>query len=41
MFLHAHQLSFTWPDTGVEFSANAPLPPDLAAVLDLIGTQKR
>ena len=23
MFLHAHQLSFTWPDTGVEFSASS------------------
>ena len=29
MFLHAHQLSFTWPDTGVEFTASAPLPADL------------
>jgi 23S rRNA pseudouridine955/2504/2580 synthase len=34
MFLHAHQVSFTWPDTGVEFSANAPLPPELKAVID-------
>jgi len=41
MFLHAHQLSFVWPDTGVEFSASAPLPPDLAAVLDSLGNQKR
>lgn len=34
MFLHAHQVSFTWPDTGVEFSVNAPLPAELKAVLD-------
>jgi 23S rRNA pseudouridine955/2504/2580 synthase len=36
MFLHAHQLSFTWPDTGVEFSVSAPLPADLAAVIDAL-----
>jgi 23S rRNA pseudouridine955/2504/2580 synthase len=36
MFLHAHQLSFVWPDTGVEFSASAPLPSDLAAVVDVL-----
>jgi len=36
MFLHAHQVSFTWPDTGVEFSVNAPLPPELAAVIELL-----
>ena len=41
MFLHAHQLSFTWPDTGMEFNASAPLPPDLSAVLDAIVGQKR
>jgi 23S rRNA pseudouridine955/2504/2580 synthase len=41
MFLHAHQLSFTWPDTGMEFNASAPLPPDLAALLDAIGGQNR
>jgi 23S rRNA pseudouridine955/2504/2580 synthase len=40
MFLHAHQLSFVWPDSGVEFSASAPLPPELAAVLDSLGNQK-
>jgi 23S rRNA pseudouridine955/2504/2580 synthase len=37
MFLHASSLSFTWPDTGMEFSVNAPLPPELAAVIDAIG----
>jgi 23S rRNA pseudouridine955/2504/2580 synthase len=36
MFLHAHHVSFTWPETGVEFSASAPLPPDLAAVIELL-----
>ncbi len=36
MFLHAHRLSFVWPDTGVEFNASAPLPPDLAAVIDVL-----
>ncbi len=36
MFLHAHQVSFAWPDTGVEFSASAPLPADLASVVDYL-----
>jgi 23S rRNA pseudouridine955/2504/2580 synthase len=40
MFLHAHQVSFTWPDTGVEFSASAPLPPDLSAVIDFLSASK-
>jgi 23S rRNA pseudouridine955/2504/2580 synthase len=33
MFLHAHSVSFLWPDSG-EFSVNTPLPPELAATLD-------
>ncbi|HTT00803.1 MAG TPA: RluA family pseudouridine synthase [Steroidobacteraceae bacterium] len=33
MFLHAHSVSFTWPQGG-EFSASAPLPPDLRSLLD-------
>jgi len=33
MFLHAHTLSFTWPQGG-EFSVSTPLPPELRAVLD-------
>jgi 23S rRNA pseudouridine955/2504/2580 synthase len=33
MFLHAHSLSFDWPDTGEPFSASAPLPLELKAVL--------
>jgi 23S rRNA pseudouridine955/2504/2580 synthase len=40
MFLHAHQVSFVWPDTGVEFSVSAPLPADLSAVIDALGTKK-
>lgn len=36
MFLHAHSLSFTRPGHG-EVSVNAPLPPELAAVLDRLG----
>ena len=36
MFLHAASISFTWPDRGTEFSANAPLPADLAAVIDTL-----
>jgi 23S rRNA pseudouridine955/2504/2580 synthase len=40
MFLHAHQLSFTWPDTGMEFSASAPLPPDLSAVIDALNAPR-
>jgi 23S rRNA pseudouridine955/2504/2580 synthase len=37
MFLHAHSLSFSWPQGG-EFSINTPLPPELAAVLDTLTT---
>ncbi len=36
MFLHSHRISFDWPNGG-DFSANAPLPADLAAVLDALG----
>ena len=36
MFLHASSISFTWPDRGTEFSVNAPLPPELARVLDVL-----
>jgi 23S rRNA pseudouridine955/2504/2580 synthase len=41
MFLHAHQVSFVWPDSGTEFSVNTPLPPELAAVLDKLGDKSR
>lgn len=33
MFLHAHSVSFDWPESGEPFSASAPLPEDLRAVL--------
>jgi 23S rRNA pseudouridine955/2504/2580 synthase len=36
MFLHAHHLSFTWPETGVEFTVSTPLPAELKAVIDVL-----
>jgi 23S rRNA pseudouridine955/2504/2580 synthase len=33
MFLHAHSLSFKWPETGEDFNASAPLPGELKSVL--------
>jgi 23S rRNA pseudouridine955/2504/2580 synthase len=36
MFLHAHSVSFEWPG-GSTFSASAPLPPDLAKMIDFLG----
>ena len=41
MFLHAQSIAFDWPGSGVPFHASAPLPADLAAVLDAIAPQKR
>jgi len=38
MFLHAHSVSFDWPNGG-EFSVNTPLPPELAAVIDNLGVK--
>jgi 23S rRNA pseudouridine955/2504/2580 synthase len=40
MFLHSHRISFNWPNGG-DFSASAPLPKDLAAVLDELGDSTR
>ena len=40
MFLHAHSLSFSWPQGG-EFSINTPLPPELAAVIDRLAALPR
>jgi 23S rRNA pseudouridine955/2504/2580 synthase len=40
MFLHAHRVAFEWPQGG-EFTANAPLPPELAAVIDKLGDRAR
>lgn len=41
MFLHAASISFTWPDRGTPFSVSAPLPPDLAAVVDALSQEGR
>jgi 23S rRNA pseudouridine955/2504/2580 synthase len=35
-FLHAQSIAFDWPGSGVPFHASAPLPVELAAVLDAI-----
>jgi 23S rRNA pseudouridine955/2504/2580 synthase len=41
IFLHAHSVAFDWPGSGVPFHASAPLPDDLAVVLDAIAVTKR
>jgi 23S rRNA pseudouridine955/2504/2580 synthase len=41
LFLHAHMLSFRHPVTGEPCSVSAPLPPELAAVLDRLGPVRR
>jgi len=40
-FLHAQSVAFEWPGSGVPFHASAPLPNELAAVLDAITPMKR
>jgi 23S rRNA pseudouridine955/2504/2580 synthase len=40
-FLHAQSVAFEWPGSGVPFHASAPLPSELAAVLDSITPMKR
>lgn len=40
MFLHAHSVSFDWPDTGEPFHASSPLPDDLKAVLTALEVKK-
>jgi len=40
-FLHAQSVAFEWPGSGVPFHASAPLPDELAAVLDAITAPKR
>lgn len=40
-FLHAQTVAFEWPGSGVPFHASAPLPSELAAVLDAITPVKR
>ena len=39
MFLHSHRISFDWPQGG-DFSASAPLPPELGAVIDAMATPR-
>jgi 23S rRNA pseudouridine955/2504/2580 synthase len=34
LFLHAHRLAFTWPDSGKRFAISADLPEPLQAVID-------
>jgi 23S rRNA pseudouridine955/2504/2580 synthase len=43
MFLHSHSVSFEWPQGahGGLFSASAPLPPELAAMIDTLAGQPR
>jgi len=40
MFLHAHSVSFEWPEGG-PFSINTPLPADLGAVIDKLTTMRK
>jgi 23S rRNA pseudouridine955/2504/2580 synthase len=40
-FLHAQSVAFEWPGSGVPFHVSAPLPGELAAVLDAITPIKR
>jgi 23S rRNA pseudouridine955/2504/2580 synthase len=40
-FLHAQSVAFEWPGSGVPFHLSAPLPGELAAVLDAITPMKR
>jgi len=37
MFLHAHVLAFTWPDTGKRCRITSALPADLSAVVERLG----
>jgi 23S rRNA pseudouridine955/2504/2580 synthase len=40
MFLHAHSLSFVWPESGSEQSFSAPLPLELRGVLDQLAGKR-
>src|SRR5277367_1827734 len=40
-FLHAQSVAFEWPGSGVPFHVSAPLPAELAQVVDAITVQKR
>ena len=37
LFLHAHSLRFPWGESGDARQINAPMGPDLRAVLDKLG----
>jgi 23S rRNA pseudouridine955/2504/2580 synthase len=41
IFLHAQSVAFDWPGSGVPFHVSAPLPAELAALLDEITPVKR
>ncbi len=41
LFLHAQSIAFDWPGSGVPFHVSAPLPADLAGVIDAIGQKTR
>jgi 23S rRNA pseudouridine955/2504/2580 synthase len=41
IFLHAHSIAFDWPGTGVPFHVSAPLPQELAAVVETLAANKR
>src|SRR5579862_3716227 len=41
IFLHAHSIAFEWPGTGVPFHVSAPLPKELAAVVEALAVKKR
>ncbi|HUX73184.1 MAG TPA: RluA family pseudouridine synthase [Steroidobacteraceae bacterium] len=41
IFLHAQAVAFDWPGSGVPFHASAPLPAELAAVIDALGAVRR
>jgi 23S rRNA pseudouridine955/2504/2580 synthase len=40
-FLHAQSVAFEWPGSAMPFHVSAPLPPELASVLDAITPMKR
>lgn len=40
MFLHAHSLTFEWPESGETFNASAPLPDELRAVLTALEVKR-
>ncbi len=41
MFLHAHALTFDWPDGEEVFAVSAPLPRELSAILDTLDSSRR